>query len=159
MTFQWPSWVHPLPFPFPELHNIQSCLKLSCTILHDNNIYVDIEGSREWLLHHVLLHSRVSLNTPLECSRTCRPSLVSGLVHSRSGDDPLMCDYTQPTDWTEYLGRCDSTTTCTLVSVQVLVCWCTGGAPTIARTGHPPATTHIQYMLLVEYIVIYKYLE
>ena len=22
MTFQWPSWVHPLPFPFPELHNI-----------------------------------------------------------------------------------------------------------------------------------------
>ena len=21
MTFQWPSWVHPLPFPFPELHN------------------------------------------------------------------------------------------------------------------------------------------
>ena len=21
MTFEWPSWVHPLPFPFPELHN------------------------------------------------------------------------------------------------------------------------------------------
>ena len=21
MTFQWPSWVDPLPFPFPELHN------------------------------------------------------------------------------------------------------------------------------------------
>ena len=20
MTFEWPSWVHPLPFPFPELH-------------------------------------------------------------------------------------------------------------------------------------------
>ena len=20
MTFKWPSWVHPLPFPFPELH-------------------------------------------------------------------------------------------------------------------------------------------
>ena len=22
MTFEWPSWVDPLPFPFPELHNI-----------------------------------------------------------------------------------------------------------------------------------------
>ena len=22
MTFEWPSWVHPLPFPFPELHKI-----------------------------------------------------------------------------------------------------------------------------------------
>ena len=21
MTFEWPSWVDPLPFPFPELHN------------------------------------------------------------------------------------------------------------------------------------------
>ena len=21
MTFEWPSWVHPLPIPFPELHN------------------------------------------------------------------------------------------------------------------------------------------
>ena len=21
MTFEWPSWVNPLPFPFPELHN------------------------------------------------------------------------------------------------------------------------------------------
>ena len=23
MTFEWPSWVNPLPFPFPELHKIQ----------------------------------------------------------------------------------------------------------------------------------------
>ena len=23
MTFEWPSWVNPLPFPFPELHNIK----------------------------------------------------------------------------------------------------------------------------------------
>ena len=22
MTFEWPSWVDPLPFPFPELHNL-----------------------------------------------------------------------------------------------------------------------------------------
>ena len=37
MTFQWPSWVHPLPFPFPELHNIIlqfsiSICWLSCTL-------------------------------------------------------------------------------------------------------------------------------
>ena len=24
MTFEWPSWVDPMPFPFPELHNIIS---------------------------------------------------------------------------------------------------------------------------------------
>ena len=24
MTFQWPSWVDPLPFPFPELHNLMT---------------------------------------------------------------------------------------------------------------------------------------
>ena len=50
------------------------------------------------LLRHVLLHSRVSEHTPLECSRTCRPSIVS------SRDDPLMCDYIQPTYWTEDWG-------------------------------------------------------
>ena len=30
MTFEWPSWVHPLPFPFPELHNIcTKCIRWS----------------------------------------------------------------------------------------------------------------------------------
>ena len=23
MTFEWPSWVDPLPFPFPELHKMK----------------------------------------------------------------------------------------------------------------------------------------
>ena len=22
-AYEWPSWVDPLPFPFPELHNIE----------------------------------------------------------------------------------------------------------------------------------------
>ena len=96
------------------------------------------------LLRHVLLHSRVSEHTPLECSRTCRPSIVRACPPAP--EMILLCAIIpsqQPTDWTDDWGRCDSTTTCILASVLVLVWCCTGGAPTIARTGHPPATTHI----------------
>ena len=33
MTFEWPSWVDPLPFPFPELHNWTPCWPGSCVHL------------------------------------------------------------------------------------------------------------------------------
>ena len=30
MTFEWPSWVDPLPFPFPELHNFPAQFFVFC---------------------------------------------------------------------------------------------------------------------------------
>ena len=106
--------------------------------------YVEMLMLMALLLRHVLLHSRVSEHTPLECSRTCRPSIVRACPPAP--EMILLCAIisSQLTELrTEDWGRCDSTTTCILASVLVLVWCCTGGAPTIARTGHPPATTHI----------------
>ena len=32
MNFEWPSWIHPLPFPFPELHNFKKSCHFACII-------------------------------------------------------------------------------------------------------------------------------
>ena len=40
MTIEWPSWVDPLPFPFPELHNTVWASK-SCTTSHYKKFNVE----------------------------------------------------------------------------------------------------------------------
>ena len=37
MTFKWPSWVDPLPFPFPELHNNDIHFSLLCPLCRSPN--------------------------------------------------------------------------------------------------------------------------
>ena len=82
MTFQWPSWVHPLPFPFPELHN--------------NKIITTYKIIQEPLctFHELECVNKIKVDTS-SCLKPCSGLIVTSLIKSDSDKklENLLPDY------------------------------------------------------------------
>ena len=70
MTFEWPSWVHPLPFPFPELHNTAP----SCTSVLQTLVLLGYSGQK---CHP---STAAGLGWVLQCCSHCSEHHVLGVM-------------------------------------------------------------------------------